>query len=703
MKKSKNSFYLILIMLLVIVGMNGCAGANVQNKNNPNRISLNLEYSDNNSSSDTKILQQNERAEKEVKKIQNVPKFLPAGHFPKRMGEEQVSFLPYPNKKVKISVENIPLNKFINLVFGEILKLNYSVSEAVSKRQDKVTLRMDEEITSKKFYSVIEGILTNYNISLDYKDKILFISKGNKQNKIKLDYKVSYGKKFQYQDIPANEVVYQILPIDYLSIDKARSLLFEFALSKATGRVYEMKSINGLLIKDYASNVRRGVELIAMLDHPYMKNKMFKLVYFEHIDVDVFTKRMKKIFQLLNINVANTINGEPISFLPIEEINALFVITDKKELINTVLYWKKKLDNFDELDDKKQIFVYHSKNRSADDIEAILSQVLTNMEDGKQKSITKKEKKSNNPLLKQQENKKKLSEVNITVDSERNMLIFYMLPSEYKNIYNLLKKIDTKSQQILIEVTIAEITLTDSLQYGVEWYLQNTPTADGTNWVMNTSGGLGLGSGGISGIISAKNVTAMFNAFAQQNVLNILSSPKLVVLNSRTASFNVGTQVPIITSQTSASDLGTDQNGVPTLVQNVTYTNTGISTSITPTITSENSIMLKINQTVSEAQNNNTSNISSPIIVNRSITTEVILKHGEELIIGGLIKENKSDTTSKVPLLGDIPGIGELFKTFSTTTDKTELLFIVKPYIIDKVKSNETLYNSFVKMTRFKE
>ena len=688
----------LLLYILTILLLSACATERPKPVNEPNRFSLNIEYDDSPEANNT----QNFEESKIVKKTtgnENVPQFSKPGNLPKKMGQSKKSFLKSPHKKVKISVEDIPLNKFIHLVFGEILKLNYSATANIERRKDSVTLRMDEKISSKKFYSVVEGILANYNISISSKDGVLFLSSGGNQNKLKLDYKVSYGKKFQYNNVPSNEVVYQILPLSYISVAQARDVLQEFALSKDEARVYNMSSVNGLLIKDYASNIKKGVALINMLDHPYMKNKLFKLIYLEHIDVEKFDARLKKIFSILNIPVASTVRGEPIAFMPINEINALFVITDKKELIDTVLYWKKKLDNFDELDNKKQIFVYKTKNRQAKEVNDLLSKLLSNVKE----KPTLKTKKSNIASPTKTDTASIPTNTKITVDEQRNMLIFYMLPSEYKTIFELLKKIDTKAQQVLIEVTIAEITLVDKLQYGIEWYLQNTPSKDGTNIIAQTVGNLGLGSGGITGVMSAKNVTALFNAFAQDNVLNILSSPKLVVLNNKTASFNVGTQVPIITSQSTASDLGANAGGTPTFVQNVTYTSTGISTSITPTITADNTLMLKINQTVSEAQNNNTSDISSPIIVNRSISTEVLLKHGEELIIGGLIKENKSNTESKVPFLGDIPWLGELFKTYSNTTDKTELLFIVKPYILDKLKNNDAIYNSFARITKFKE
>lgn len=694
------SKYLIILPILLIIMFSGCTNKEPRPINNYNKFALNIEYEDENLSNTYNQIETDSSEESLIEKeptpiVQDVPSFIKAGKLPRKMGRDKISFLKNPSKKVKISVENIPINKFIHLIFGEVFKLNYTVSENVEKQKDSVTMRMENKITSEALYAMVESLLANYKITIQNKDGVLLINSGGGQNKSKLDYKISFGKEIQYRGIPENEMIYQIVPIEYLSLDKARDFLQEFALSKGESRIYEMKHLNALLIKDYVSNIRRGLELLTSMDKPYMKNKSFKLIHLEHIKVDKFDERLRAVFKVLNINIANDIQGEPISIVPIEEINSLFVITDKMDLINTILYWKRKLDNFEELNNEKQLFVYKTQNREAVEVDKILTKLISNTKETSTKSETDENSvktiKSELP-----------QDTKITVDKERNILIFYMLPSEYKNIYKLLRQIDTKAQQVLIEVTIAEVTLVDKLQYGIEWFLKNS-SKDKDNWSLQTLGNLGIGSGGISGAISTTTgqLSALINGFAQDNLLNILSSPKLVVLNNKTASFTVGTSVPVITSQATASDLGSNTAGTPTLLQNVNYVQTGINTSLTPTITADNTILLKINQNVSEAQNNNTSSISSPIIINRSISTEVMLKNGQELIIGGIIKENKSNTTTKVPLLGNIPVIGNFFKTYSDTVDKTELIFIVKPHLLEKVKKNYKLIESFKKITSF--
>jgi len=695
----KNNLGWFLLIVLAVLNF-GCADKKVEPVHY-DKFSLKLELEDNDQVQEI-ILNEDNKTVKEktdFSPIETVPSYIKAGVLPKKMGEKRKNFLKNPNKKLKISVENIPINKFIHLVFGEVFKLNYSVSETLEKRKDKVTMRMDEKVTKTELYSVIEGILKNYKIQVENKNGVLFVSSGSQQHKQKLDYKISFGKKLQYENIPENEMIFQILPIDYIGLSKARDVLQEFALSKNEARVFTMSGNNALLIKDFASNIRRGLSLLETLDKPYLRKKTFKLIRLEHIGVDKFNARIRKVFDVLNITVASNIQGEPISLLPIEEINALFVITDKTELIDTIMYWKSKLDNIEELGDKKQLFVYHTKHRAAKEVEEILEEVMNNTVESKKPvlkdsgSILNKSKFPGKTKAKANSSTVP-SETKVTLDEERNNLIFYMLPSEYKAIDKLLAAIDTRAQQILIEVTIADISLVDKLQYGLEWYL-NSSSGKRPEWGIKTEGLLNLPSGGLGGFVTDTDLGALFSAFAQDNLLNILSSPKLIVLNNESASFTAGAQVPIITSQATASDVGTGTGGQPSFVQNVSYVSTGVTLSITPTITADDTIILQINQSVSEAQNNNTSSISSPIIIQRSIDTKVVLRHGEELILGGMIRENNSLTESKVPLLGDIPWLGELFKTYSETTDKTELIFVVKPYILNKVKSTDVILESF--------
>ncbi len=702
-----------ILMTMSIVLLDGCY-QNQPKAIDTNKYDLDIRPESNASAPETVVIggesntsETGQRSEKpaKIRPVETVPTFVQPGHLPKRINANENLPLKNPDRQVSISVQEIPIGKFIHLVFGQILQVNYTVDEKVEKRKDRVTLRMEHRITVLKLFAMVQSLLGNYGIGVTFKDGIYFIKNSPRGQTPAYDAKISFGKHLQFTDLPDNEVIYQIVPIDYLPLPKARSLVFQFAASKKIGRVYTVDYLNALMIKDYVKNVRKAVELLRIFDKPYMRRKSFELVHLEHIDVDKFDKRIRQIFSAMNIPVSTSARGEAVTLLPIREINSVLVITDKPAIIKTVLYWKSKLDNFEELEDKKQLFVYKTKNREAEEIKKILDQILAF--NTKKTTVTAAKKPGNkNPGLKTtvkvagvKTESALPKEAQVTVDKERNKLIFYMKPSGYKQIYEVLKQIDTKPRQILLEVTIAEVTLTDKLQYGVEWYLQNN--SDKWGWTLGTLDGLGVGSGGITGtIVKYGSFQAVLNAFAQDNILHILSTPKLVVLNNKSASFNVGTQVPVITSQSTAPDLTTPGNQ-PSILQNVSYTTTGVITNIQPTITADNTIILKINQTVSEAQTNNTSDISSPIIINRSLSTEVILRDGQELILGGLIKDNKSRTKTKVPLIGDIPVVGTLFSTNSNTTDRTELLFIVRPHILGNQKAADAALNAFKKLSDY--
>ena len=245
---------------------------------------------------------------------------------------------------------------------------------------------------------------------------------------------------------------------------------------------------------------------------------------------------------------------------------------------------------------------------------------------------------------------------------------------------SLLKKLDVMPVQVLLEASVTEVTLTDTLQYGLEWFLKNTDHEQTS--ILQTLGGLGLGGGGLDAslITDSAKFQLLINALAKEDMINILSSPRVTVRDGKTASIFVGTEVPVITQEGTTPDIQTE--GTSGIIRSVQYRSTGISLTVTPSVHANGVVTLEITQEVSEAQANTTSDISSPIILNRTITTEVVAADGQTVLLGGLIRENKSETVTKIPFLGSIPILGYLFKTTSKGFDRTELVIMVTPHII---------------------
>lgn len=281
-------------------------------------------------------------------------------------------------------------------------------------------------------------------------------------------------------------------------------------------------------------------------------------------------------------------------------------------------------------------------------------------------------------------------EVRVVADKENNALLIVATSAGYEKIESALKKLDVAPRQVLIEVTIAEVTLKDELQYGVEWLFTNGP---------RRSGKLDLGTAGLNAIVpgfsyaitstAGDTIKAVLNMLASDNKLNILSSPHIMVADNQTAKIQVGDSVPTAGPQTVAS------TGV--VVSSVQYLDTGVILSVTPHINAGGLVNLDINQEVSTASSTTTSGLNSPTISKRSAKTMVTVQSGETMVLGGLISENSSVGSSGLPFLSTIPIVGGLFGTQSRNNTKTELVVLITPRVANNVGQAKMVSDEFRK------
>jgi general secretion pathway protein D len=603
------------------------------------------------------------------------------------------------NKKVQINIDDIPLGKFTRLIFGQLLNYNYVMSSDVEKSKKTVTLNLTNKVSKKELLNIVKKLYESNGFYVVKEQNAFYIKKGRNKNKNSSINHIVYGRTLP-SNLSDNDVVSMLIPYYYVDLNRYKAMLKMFLSQDSYKQNFSKHKV--FLIKDRVSNLKRALFFINTIDVPIMKHKTTKLIRLKNIDVESFLKELKQILPASGIKVAKDINSLGIVMQPITNLNSLFVVSDKKKWIDIVEYWKTQLDVINLGNDEDQFYVYHPKNRVASDLKQLLDGLLTvhntidkthntnaNVSDNAQQ--TKKAQELTQDIV-DDATSLNTTGMNVIEDTTRNALIIYGTPKQYQMLLGLLKKLDVLPKQVLVEVTIAELTLKDSLEHGFEWYLQNS---EGTS-VIRTLGGLGLGGAGLTGSIinNPQTLQVYMNFFAQKNLINILSSPKLVVVDNQSASLNVGTEVPVLNSSTSTVNPGGDQ----TLAQSVEYRNTGILLNVTPTIHSDNSLMLKITQTVSEAQSNSVSDISSPMILTRSINTNVVLKSGQTLMLGGLIRKNRSHTVSHVPVLSDIPIVGELFKNNQTSSDKTELIVTIKPIILNTADEATLITNAFKNM-----
>jgi len=528
---------------------------------------------------------------------------------------------------------------------------------------------------------VVKKILMLNGVKVKDDNDLLFISKSDKQAQINptIDTYIGYGR-FLPKNLDDDKMVLFFVPYNYINPRRAEGLFRQVGIENIKF-FYYIKNIQ--MVKGKASEVRKALQVVNMLDRPFLKGKLPYLLSFENIEVEKFVVQMKNIYALNNIKVVNTPSTGGIVMMPLKDLNMLYIITPKKEWLDMLLYWKKKLDVQTDVKEQPRLYIYHVKNRKADELASAIKEVL-----GLTQQTTKTTIKKKSDIAKQKTQLKTHKDLTgsfliknagyiptVTADLDTNILMLKLTPKHYRLLLPFIKELDKLPLQTLVEVTVADVDMTDTFSLGFEYAISNQDAGLVKNILNITGGGSGLGV-----VFKGNKLQATINAYAEKKMLNIVSKPKLLILNNKTGNINVGTQVPIITSQVSAADLGSASQ--PSINQNISYKNTGIILNITPTINSNGVLTMQISVTLSDAQLNDTSTINSPLIINRSLQTTAVVQSGDSILLGGLISQNKSKSKGGVPFLKDIPWIGNMFASNSIKTTKSELIMLIRPIII---------------------
>jgi general secretion pathway protein D len=290
--------------------------------------------------------------------------------------------------------------------------------------------------------------------------------------------------------------------------------------------------------------------------------------------------------------------------------------------------------------------------------------------------------------------------VTITGDKATNSLIIVGTPTDYETMKDVIQKLDIRRRQVYVEVAIIEMSLTKMRELGFEFQAANLQNLETSNQVQAIGGtnfgkiataatgpaGLatlsGLNVGLVKGVFKFNgqeflNIGALLHALQTDGNVNVLSTPNLLTMDNQKAEIMVGQNVPFITGQTQNAITGSQ-----TLFNSVNRQDVGIKLSLTPQIASDDNVRLEVNQEISDVIASTLTNQAGPTTSKRSASTTVVVKDRQTMVIGGLIRDNVTSTETKVPFLGDIPILGWLFKSKTTSIDKTNLMIFITPYII---------------------
>jgi general secretion pathway protein D len=272
------------------------------------------------------------------------------------------------------------------------------------------------------------------------------------------------------------------------------------------------------------------------------------------------------------------------------------------------------------------------------------------------------------------------AEVRVVADEENNSLMIYSTGMQYKTIKAAVEKLDVPPTQVLIEASIVEVSLNDQLKYGLEWTFNNQiggsdysgigAISDGEFNVAGAEGPVAQFAQGFSYAVSnGVDYVAVLNALATESLVNVISTPSVMVLDNNVATINVGDQVPINSGSTIT-------NGGNT-IQNISYKDTGVQLTVRPSVNAGGLVTLDVLQTVTDVGNIDVT--GNRRFLERSIESRVAVRSGESVVLGGLIRENAANNENGVPWFYKAPIIGPLFGTTEKKRDRTELLVILTP------------------------
>jgi len=508
-------------------------------------------------------------------------------------------------ERVEAYVAPLPLPQFIDAVFGEMLGATYVMGKNVADRNEVVTLRSSGAMKSDAFLDLVSVALLEYGVRVSPEDGVYRVVE-DKVLRAKLP---RFIKSRARVSTPTS-----LRPIiQFVELQALDSANVVGILRKAFGNDKERFSIEADRRNNYAvlsglpEDVDQAVQIIRELDELNYAGAQVRRYTPKYWEVTEISEALALALRTEGWQVATDINlSRTINLMPVAYSNDLFIFAKSEASHRRIDRWLKELDRPVQGGDTEQIFIYQVRNVDA----AILAETANAVLSSRSASLPTSLQGATNvgPTTELQVGPSQASGGFFSVDLIGNRLLFSGTANEYEKLINLLNQLDTPAPEVLIEVKIAEVTLTDESTFGVEFFIDDI----GGENVTAQTGGLGLGSNG-------------------------------------TSSIQVGQDIPIITSQRPANNqTGT---GPIDILQGIEYRKTGVLMEIEPIVFSDSRIDLTITQEVSSTLATANSSSVSPTISNRSISTQLSLEDGQTAVMGGLIQDDIVRDDTGVPIL----------------------------------------------------
>ena len=613
-------------------------------------------------------------------------------------------------KHITLNFEGTELYDVIT-TFCELLKIDYIIEGNV---QGKVTLQTFNKIRVEDLYSVLEQILALHNTTV--------VKSGNfyrflgVEEAARKPLSIHYGNDASIP--PKERLIIQIIPLKHISVESMKKIITPLLSPNAS--FIEIPETNNLMMIEMATNVRRIINVVEALDIDKLASSDIQLYKLNNAESDKVVHELKEIFS--SMGYAESI-GESLTFLSLNRLNSILVVNAFERILPTVEFWVNKLDQPVSEGDVST-FVYYVQNGEAGKMSALLSNLFQSKESsqpklrqfkdlGKSKTTEPDKSKLENKSTAQPKTSDKKNtqikltggvkddiegEITILPDEDTNALIIRTSPRNYPAILEVIKKLDLLPQQVLIEVLILDLQVDEGTRKGIEWILEgeklgsvnvnagSLATTATTNTILGSTlagATASLLPGGSMLLENTNRLKTKLELFASNAKADVLANPILVTSDNKAASISVTDEIPV------ASATMVTNSSTPVTSTSVEFRSVGVKLDILPKINSDNFVNMKIRQEISSKGSDvTTGSVTTASFNTREVNTEVVLKDNQVLVMGGLMRTDKSETVEGIPGLMDIPYIGKLFSSESITSKKTELMIFITPHIISTVEDS---------------
>jgi len=604
---------------------------------------------------------------------------------------------------VTLNFEQASLPEFLRVVFESILKENYLLDPSVA---GSVTLHTTRPVTQDAVLPIVEAVLEQNGAAL-IRDEGMFkvLPLGDAAS---ASGSPAVGR---YPSSRRNGYGIQVVPLQHVAASEIEKILGPFVPEGSSLSVDKTRNV--LIVSGPKYRLDDLLATIRMFDVDWVKGMSFAMFRLEYADAASVVAEIEAII--------DTAGESPLAgivrVLPIERVNGVLVITHRPEHIDNIQNLIEEFDWGLEGSSGRRLFVYELENGKAENIANVLQQVFGQKEIQTSSSgslavpgaasdvFRRAETVSRPPPMPGQSTAARVvnplttvtgatassgeggesgdgiaaesqGDITIIADQDNNAILVMATQQDYHAIEATIRRLDISPRQVLIEATIAEVTLSNTLSYGVRWFLENSDFQLGFNApVPSVAAGEGLA---FAFFDQSSDVTAFFDMLASQSSVNFLSTPQVMVLDNQTANIRVGDQIPV----TTRSSQSTSNPDAP-IVTEVQFRDTGTLLTVTPRINAGGQVMLEVSQEVSlpgtEPAVGGGGNVA---ISQRTINSSVIVQSGQTVVLGGLILENRGEGRSGVPVLMNIPLIGGLFSQTKEDIFRTELIITIKPVVV---------------------